>query len=112
MSQQPRTRLITDLWLHEVGFKPHTVANQLGQHWLLWLSEDLGLELTFGREKPKPWYFCWLRTRGDHTPEHFMNLRDLTAKHEVIMLVQALTGRRWNPSAHKNGSISRSGYRR
>jgi hypothetical protein len=107
------SRFITELWLHEVGFKPHTFVNQPGQqHWLLWLNEDLGLELQFGREKPQPWWFCWLRAGGPHTPDRFMNLRDLTSKHEVITLVQALTGRRWNPSAHKNGSIGRSGFRR
>jgi len=103
------SRFITDLWLHEVGFKPHTFANQLGQHWLLWIDENLGLELAFGREKPQPWYFCYLRTAGDHTPEHFINLRDLTSKHEVITLVQVLTSRRWNPKQHHNGSIRLGG---
>jgi len=96
VSQQQRTRFITDLWLHEVGFTPHTVDGQPTRHWLLWLDKDLGLELSFGREKPQPWYFCYLRTRGDHSPSRFINLRDLSFKHEVIMLVQALTGRRWN----------------
>lgn len=101
------SRLITDLWLHEVGFKPHTFANQPGQHWLLWLNDDLGIELSFGREKPQPWWFCHLRTGGPHTADRFINLRDLTSKHEVITLVQALTGRRWNPSARSNGSSLR-----
>jgi hypothetical protein len=91
-----------------MGFKPHSIANQHGQHWLLWLGEDLGLELSFGREKPQPWWFCDLRTRGDHAPERFINLRDLTTKHEVIMLVQALTGRRWNAARQFTGS----GHRR
>ena len=101
------SRFITDRWLHEVGFKPHYVTNPPAQHWLLLLGDDLGIELSFGRERPQPWWFCWLRTAGDHTPERFINLRDLSAKHEVITLVQALTGRRWNPSTHRNGSAFR-----
>lgn len=99
------SRFITDLWLHQVGFKPHSFANQLQQHWLLWLSDELGIELQFGRENPLPWWFCWIRSRGDHTPERFLNLRDLSSKHEVITLVQALTGRRWDPRKHINGSV-------
>ena len=106
------SRFITDLWLREAGFKPHYVTNPPAQHWLLWLSDDLGIELSFGRERPQPWWFCWLRSAGAHTPEKFINLRDLTTKHEVITVVQALTGRRWNPSTHRNGSIARSGFRR
>jgi hypothetical protein len=98
-----RTNLITDLWLREVGFRPHWFGNQPNQHWLLWLAVDLGLELSFGREKPRPWWFCWLRTSGEHTPERSINLRDFSAKHEVITLVQVLTGRRWNPTRHRNG---------
>lgn len=105
MTVRSTSRLITDLWLHEVGFIPHTVESQVGQHWLLWLGPDLGLELSFGRETPRPWYFCYLRTRGDHSPSRFINLRDLTSKHEVIMLVQGLTGRRWNPARHANGAV-------
>lgn len=105
--QQQRSRFITDLWLRDVGFKPHLIESPPSKHWLLWLSDDLGIELSFGREKPQPWWFCWLRTSGSHTPERFINLRDLSSKHEVIVLVQSLTGQRWNPSTHFNGSMSR-----
>ncbi|MEP6743418.1 MAG: hypothetical protein ABJB61_13045, partial [bacterium] len=77
--------------------------------WLLWLGEELGIELSFGREKPAPpWWFCWLRAGGEHTPEHSIHIRYVSAKHEVITLVQALTGRRWNPTLHHNGSILNS----
>jgi hypothetical protein len=102
-------RFITDLWLREVGFKPHWFANQPNQHWLLWLGDDIGLELSFGRDKPQPWWFCWLRTGGEHIPERLIHIRYISSKHEVIVLVQALSGRRWNPSTHSNGSISRRG---
>lgn len=98
--------LITEFWLSEVGFKPHWFAGQPNKHWLLWLSEDVGIELSFGREKPRPWWFCWLRSGGQHTYEHFISLRDLSSKHEVIQLVQAMTGRRWDPTRHYNGSVS------
>lgn len=98
------SNLITEFWLKEVGFKPHWFAGQPNKHWLLWVGEDLGLELSFGREKPRPWWFCWLRTSGEHTYERFINIRDLSTKHEVIQLVQAVTGRRWNPARHYNGS--------
>lgn len=110
--EQQRTRLITDLWLREVGFLPHYVTNPPAQHWLLWLNDDLGLELSFGREKPQPWYFCWVRTRGSHAPANFIHIRYLTSKHEVITLVQALTDRRWNPSTHQNGAAYRARARR
>lgn len=108
---QSRTSLITDLWLRDVGFKPHFVTNPPAQHWLLWLDDDLGIELSFGREKPQPWYFCHLRTRGDHSPANFINLPDVSSKHEVITLVQVLTRRRWNPARHNHGQVisSRSG---
>lgn len=100
------SRFISELWLREVGFKPHAFGNEPNRHWLLWLgNNDLGLELSFGREKPQPWWFCWLRTGGEHTPERMINLRDLTSKHEVITLVQSLTGRRWNPAQHYNGLV-------
>lgn len=96
-------RFITELWLRENGFRPHVFADQPNLHWLLWLGDNLGLELSFGRDKPQPWWFCWLRTSGEHTPERSICLRDLTSKHEVITLVTALTGRRWSPAKHLNG---------
>jgi hypothetical protein len=99
------SNLITEFWLKEVGFKPHAFGNEPNLHWLLWLSETIGIELSFGREKPTPWWLCWLRASGDHIPEKLINLRDLTTKHEVIQLVQAVTGRRWNPARHYNGSV-------
>jgi hypothetical protein len=99
------SRFITSLWLKDAGFRPHTFVGQPNQHWLLWLGENVGLELSFGREKPQPWWFCWLRSGEPHTPENSINLRDLTSKHEVIILVQAVTGRRWNPARHYNGSV-------
>lgn len=101
------SRFITDLWLREVGFKPHWLTSPPQKHWLLWVYKDVGVELSFGREKPRPWWFCWIRSGGDHSPERFINLRDLSSKHEVITLVQALTGRRWNPSQHTNGCAFR-----
>lgn len=107
-----RTRFITDLWLREVGFRPHLVSNPPAKHWLLWLSDNLGIEVSFGRETPRPWWYCWLRSSGKHTPENFINLRDLIFKHELIVLVQALTGRRWNPSTHQNGAAYRARARR
>jgi len=101
------TRFITDLWLREVGFKAHHVTTPPSKHWLLWLGDDLGIELSFGREKPQPWWFCWLRSSGEHAPERFIHIRYLSSKHEVIQIVQALTGRRWNPQNHINGSAVR-----
>ena len=98
-------RYITELWLREAGFKSHFFGNEPNKHWQLWLSPDIALDLSFGREKPLPWWFCWLRTSGEHSPEKSINLRDLTFKHEVITLVQAVTGRRWNPARHYNGSV-------
>lgn len=99
------SELITEFWLKNVGFKPHAFGSEPNQHWLLWVLEDVGLELSFGREKPRPWWFCWMRGNGPHVPEKLINLRDLSAKHEVIVLVQALSGRRWNPAHHYNGSV-------
>src|SRR5258708_3392606 len=99
------SRFITEFWLREVGFKPHWFANQPNQHWLLWLGDDLGIELSFGRETPEPWWFCWVRTGSEHTAEKFIHIRYLSLKHEVITLVQALTGRHWDSRKHINGSV-------
>lgn len=103
------SNLITEFWLGQVGFKPHFFGSEPNRHWLLWLGNDIGLELSFGRPKPRPWWFCWIRTSGEHAPEHSINLRDLTSKHEVIQLVQAMTGRRWNPAQHRYGSAVKRG---
>ena len=103
------SNLITEFWLTEVGFKSHWFGHQPNKHWLLWLGDDIGIEVSFGMEKPRPFWFCWLRTSGEHTPERFIHIRYLTSKHEVITLVQAVTGRRWNPKFHRNGSAVRRG---
>ncbi len=101
------SRFITSLWLTDAGFLQHYFAGQPNPHFLLWLSDDLGLELSFGRDKPDPWWFSWVRTRGSHTFQNSVHLRYLSFKHEVIVLVQALTGRRWNTAYHYNGQINK-----
>lgn len=104
--------LITELWLKEVGFIKHSFGGEPYKHWLLWLGfeDEMGIEIAFGGNKSignnLPWWFCWARRGGPHEFSRFIFLRNVRRKYEVIRLVEAITGRRWNPAAHRNGSVN------
>jgi hypothetical protein len=103
--------LITETWLKEVGFIKHVFGGEPYKHWLLWLGfeDEIGIEVAFGANSSignkTPWWFCWARTGGAHTFDKFVHLRHVRTKYEVILIVEAISGRRWNPSSHRNGAV-------
>lgn len=116
---------ITEEWLKSVGFKWHQLERQPAKQWLLWLVEcvdcgrergrfgsfeDCGIELTPNgfrepRDPDDDWWFCWFRGDSAGRYHRFIHLRHLRYQHEVIALVEALSGRRWNPANHLYGSV-------
>ena len=117
----PAQLLITDDWLRESGFKRHQFDRQPGKQWLLWLDmacveatgpkafgEDLGLELTRGdtpSDERGPWYFCWLRADTSRRYSRFLHVRHLRWQHELIAMVEGLTGAKWAPADCFNGAM-------
>lgn len=119
---------ITEDWLRQVGFKWHTVRGcdpnppQDPKHWTLWMGgvahvdldtgrrqmfscdEDLGLEISAGFRGDLDW-FCWLRADTSHRYSRFLHIRHIRHQHEVVQLVEALSGVHWNPANHLYGKI-------
>lgn len=106
--------LITEEWLAEVGFKWHQLDRQPSKHWLLWLGpaigdgltahQDLGLELARSSFEWDSGWFCWLRSDTAGRYSRFLHIRRVGTKADVIRLVEALTGQKWNPENHLYGS--------
>lgn len=117
--QEPAHGPITEDWLKSVGFKWHQFDRQPSKHWLLWLGdamngggfssfEDIGVELAAGawnqkRDDHEDW-FCWLRGDSAHRYHRFIHVRHLLYQHDLIRLVEGLTGQGWNPANHLYGS--------
>lgn len=112
---------ISEDWLKSVGFKWHTVTGhdpdppKEPKHWLLWMGgiadpnswtcdEDLGLELSAGFGNDPAW-FCWLRADTSHRYSRFLHIRHIRYQHELIQLIEALSGAHWNPENHLYGRI-------
>lgn len=117
---RPPADEITEDWLREVGFKWHQFERQPNKQWLLWLGdamngggfssfEDIGVELAAGAYDHKcddhDAWFCWLRGDSAHRYHRFIHVRHLRYRHELIRLVEGLTGQTWNPANHLYGSI-------
>jgi hypothetical protein len=111
---------ITEDWLKAAGFKWHQLERQPDKHWLLWLgsalnqrpsftgTEDLGIELAPGVRQPGdvlPEWFCWLRSDCAGRYHRFIHVRHLTDVGEVVALVEAITGRKWEPANNLYGSM-------
>lgn len=120
MSENEETDvLISADWLREVGFKWHQFDRQPEKQWLLWIgqasgqwgsgTDDLGVELAPGSydadRDDKTGWFCWLRSDSSHRYSRFVHVRRLRTRHEVIRLVEGLTGQDWNPDLHLYGSV-------
>lgn len=112
---------ITEDWLREAGFKWHQLDRQPDKHWLLWLGdaingvrgftsfEDLGIELaptwfTKEGEQPESWH-CWLRSDAAGRYHRFIHVRHLKTTDELIALIEALTGQKWEPANVWYGSL-------
>jgi len=107
---------ITEDWLRSVGFKWHQLERQPEKMWLLWLGdctrttfssfEDLGIEIASNRDYPiKGSWSVWLRADHAHRYCRFIHIRYITSQEELIALVEALTGQRWNPENNLYGSM-------
>lgn len=114
---------ITEDWLKAVGFKYHQLDRQPHKHWVLWLGDavraidnsltdtcDLGVEMTpcWARERPEDkdaFWHCWLRSDACNRYHRFIHLRHIAFQHDVIAIVQALSGQEWNPSNHWYGGV-------
>jgi hypothetical protein len=107
---------ITEEWLSAAGFKWHQLERQPHKHWLLWIgramdntgmfsdAEDLGVEVT-----PASWpnrggeevgfvssWFCWLRSDAAGRYHRFIHIRHIKTRHDLLWLIEALTGREWS----------------
>lgn len=106
---------ITEDWLREVGFKWHELERFGGKHWLLWLGdamgdgrmvdfEDFGIELASHGPTDERW-FCWLRSDTAGRYHRFIHARYLRFQHELVAMIEGLTGQAWDPANNFYGSM-------
>lgn len=110
---------ITETWLQEAGFRWHQLDRQPTKQWLLWLGdaihsawhsfEDLGIELASGvynkQTGANDLWHCWLRSDTGHRYSRFIHVRTLAYQHELIGLVEGITGQAWDPTNHWFGAM-------
>ncbi len=113
---------ITEEWLSSVGFKWHQIDRQPEKQWLLWLGdclveedakrrmftsfEDIGIELCSGAGiDSNDLWFCWFRSDMAGRYHRFIHIRHLKYQDELISLIEAITGQRWNPENNLWGSM-------
>lgn len=111
---------ITEDWLKSAGFKWHQLERQPSKHWLIWLGdaggggdfEDIGVEVAsmryengrgemIGREE----WFVWFRSDCAGRYHRFIHVRHMRFQHELVKLVEAVSGQDWNPENHLYGSV-------
>jgi hypothetical protein len=107
--------LIDEAWLRDCGFHWSQGERQPSKHWTLWCGmpafmgspEDIGVEVAQMGDDPRhgPSWFCWIRSDFSHRYSRFIHVRHVTTRGEVIRLVEALTGRRWNAAHHRYGRV-------
>lgn len=113
---EPPTEAITEDWLRSVGFKWHQLERQPSKMWVLWLGdctrtgissfEDLGIEVADNQNYPTPGTFTvFLRSDTAHQYSRFIHIRYVHTKAEVIALVEALTGQKWDAANNIYGSM-------
>jgi hypothetical protein len=119
---------ITEDWLKSAGFRHHQLDRQPDKHWLLWLGaatrerhsftcyEDIGIELA-----PCSWknhkgddvgdvgsWFCWFRSDSAGRYSRFLHIRHLRTVHDLVRLIEAITGQQWDPANNLYGSMRKS----
>lgn len=111
---------ITEEWLKEVGFKWHELERSPHKHWLLWLGEalssprrmwssydDLGIELTpsiVDDNGAGEWH-CWVRGDTAGRYHRFIHTRYLKSQHELILMIEGLTGQVFDPANNIAGMM-------
>lgn len=113
---------ITEDWLRKIGFKWEQLDRQPTKHWLLWIgdalvpaaseagaslssNDDLGIELAHCGHDRQSWWHCWLRCDFWGRYARFIHVRHMERRSEVITLIEALTGRRFDPADVLYGSL-------
>lgn len=113
---------ITEDWLKAVGFKWHEFERQSAKHWLLWCGdtgdrtvamEDIGVELAQawwtnsagGIVGDEGKWHVWLRSDVAGRYSRFLHVRYMRLQSEIIALVEACTGQRWDVNNHIFGSV-------
>lgn len=106
--------LLTEDWLKANGFKWHQLDRQPDKHWLLWLGdsmgqftsyEDIGIELAPNVPTNKTEWFCWLRGDSAGRYHRFIHLRHVETTAEVVKLIEAISGRTFDPANCMYGSL-------
>lgn len=111
---------INDEWLRETGFKWEQGERQPTKHWLLWIADacvdpvepgrrkwsspdDLGIEIACD-DRGRFWY-CWMRADYAGRYSRLLHIRHVTERHEVVRIIEALTGRTFDPRDVMYGSL-------
>ena len=102
---------ITEQLLREWGFQWSQGERQPSKHWLLWLApacvepgghrmfaslDDLGIELAIN--PVNGWWHCWVRADYSGRYSRFLHIRHITTDADLVRLIEAMTGRVWNPA--------------
>lgn len=107
---------LSEEWLKSAGFKWHQLERQPAKMWTLWLGgctrtgissfEDLGIEVADNGGYPKPGAFT-VFLRADHAGRYsrFIHIRYVYSQEEVIAIIEALTGQKWDPANNIYGSM-------
>lgn len=120
-----RARISED-WLKSIGFQWSQIERQPSRHWVLWLAtaradhgeesgwafssfEDLGVEVAFDAGQRSSW-FCWLRSDSCHRYHRFIHVRHLVFQDELVALIEALIGYKFDPNNAMYGSLQRPDY--
>ena len=111
MTSTPVLSLITSDWLQELGFRKQWTRDTSGPNFVLWLgdsrqafvgTDDLGLELSTYDERgvpsDDPRWFCWLRSDVSQSRGRFCFVRYLRKRHELVNLIEAITGEVFDPA--------------
>ena len=125
MSDQNPILEIDEAWLKSSGFKWHQFDRQPSKQWLLWLGdvvssggfdsfEDLGVEVSAhttrwkgSNEVPEyiDYWNSWLRADYSGRYSRFIHIRILKFRHELISLIEGVTGHSWNPALNIGGCM-------
>lgn len=118
---------ITEEWLKQAGFKWHQLDRQPSKHWLLWLGEAMNERRgftsyeDFGIELAQAWWKnakgedagdiggwnCWFRADSAGRYHRFIHVRHLRTTDDLVCLIEAVTGQKWEPANNMYGSMRR-----
>lgn len=120
--EESTRELITEDWLRQTGFKWEQLDRQPTKHWILWLgdalmpattedarfcrsNDDLGIELAHCGYADRSWWYCWIRCDFWGRYTRLIHIRHLESRQELIAIIEALTGRPFDPADVLYGSL-------